>query len=161
MKKFFLCFISLIFIFSFPLYIFASNFDYTWSCLSPTLSTSANVSEENTNNSSNPLGLECGSCILIEQTTGRVLYSYNSHKPQMPASVTKLMSIYLIMEAISSNKINYNTKIPCSKNAESMGGSQIWLTTTEELTVDEMLKAICVVSANDCVTALRRIFRWL
>ena len=57
------------------------------------------------------------------------------------------------MEAISQGKISYDTKIPCSSNAESMGGSQIWLNTNEELSIDEMLKAISIVSANDAVTA--------
>lgn len=65
------------------------------------------------------------------------------------------MSLYLIMESINQGKINYDTKIPCSEHAESMGGSQIWLSTSEELTVDEMLKAICVVSANDYKVQLR------
>ena len=120
---------------------------YIWS--SPNdfaTSVSSNITEEYTNNSSNPLNLDCGSAILIEQTTGQILYSYNIHEQLRPASVTKLMSILLIMESIESGKINYDTNIPCSENASSMGGSQIWLDTTETLTVDEMLKAICVVS---------------
>ena len=91
---------------------------------------------------------------MIEQHTGKILYSYNAHEKLRPASVTKLMSLYLIMEALNQGKIGYDTKIPCSEHAESMGGSQIWLSTSEELTVDEMLKAICVVSANDCVVAM-------
>lgn len=139
--------------FSSPIYAYSNS--YTWSSpLSFSLETSSSISPNDTDDASNPLNLECGSCILIEQKTGQILYSYNSHEKLKPASVTKLMSIYLIMEAISLGKISYDTKIPCSANAESMGGSQIWLTTTEELTVDEMLKAICIVSANDCVTAM-------
>lgn len=90
----------------------------------------------------------------MEQKTGKILYSYNCHEKLYPASVTKLMSIYLIMEAISQDKITYDTQIPCSEHASSMGGSQIWLDTTETLSVNEMLKAICVVSANDCVVAM-------
>ena len=136
-------------------YCYADYSGYIWS--SPALVTSAvanNITEEYTNDTSNPLNLDCESAILIEQTTGKVLYSYNVHEQLRPASVTKLMSILLIMESIESGKINYDTKIPCSENASSMGGSQIWLDTTETLTVDEMLKAICVVSANDCVTAM-------
>ena len=58
------------------------------------------------------------------------------------------------MEALDSGKITLETQIPCSSNAASMGGSQIWLDTTETLSVDEMLKAICVVSANDCCVAM-------
>ena len=128
---------------------------YIWSSpVNQTLAVSSNITEEYTNDTSNPLNLDCGSAILIEQNTGKVLYSYNAHEKLRPASVTKIMSILLIMEAIENGKINYDTKIPCSENAASMGGSQIWLDTTETLTVQEMLKAICVVSANDCVMAM-------
>ena len=102
----------------------------------------------------NPLKLTSGGAILIEQTTGNVLYNYNMHEKLRPASVTKIMTILLIMEAIDSGRISLTDKVSCSENANSMGGSQIWLDTTEELTVDEMLKAICVVSANDCTVAM-------
>ena len=102
----------------------------------------------------NFLNLESGSAILIEQNSGQVLYDYNSHEQLRPASVTKIMSILLIMEAIDSGKISLTDNVPCSEKARSMGGSQIWLNETETLTVDEMLKAICVVSANDCVVAM-------
>lgn len=85
---------------------------------------------------------------------GKVLYDKNSHEQLRPASVTKLMSILLIMEALDSGKISLTDKVPCSENASSMGGSQIWLDARETLTVDEMLKAICVVSANDCTVAM-------
>lgn len=152
MKKIFVVFVSIFFIFASSVCFAYPN--YTWSTVDLTVDASSNISNKNLDDVSNPLNLDCGSCILIEQNTGQVLYSYNSHEKLKPASVTKLMSIYLIMEALSQGKINYDTKIPCSENAESMGGSQIWLTTTEELTVHEMLKAICIVSANDCVTAM-------
>lgn len=102
----------------------------------------------------NNLQLECGSAILIEQNSGKILYEHNIHEQLRPASVTKIMSILLIMEAIDSGKLSYSDKIPCSKNASSMGGSQIWLDVREELTVDEMLKAICIASANDCTVAM-------
>ena len=100
------------------------------------------------------LNLESPSCILIEQTTGKFLYEKNSHEQLRPASVTKVMSVLLIMEALDSGKISLTDKVPCSENASKMGGSQIWLDVREELTVDEMLKAICVVSANDCTVAM-------
>jgi len=109
------------------------------------------VSEAVDNNS---LNLESGSAILIDQATGKILYSHNSHEQLRPASVTKVMSILLIMEALETGKITLETPIPCSENAHSMGGSQIWLDTTENLTVHEMLKSICVVSANDCTVAM-------
>ena len=102
----------------------------------------------------NFLGLESGSAILIEQNSGKVLYEHNIHEPLRPASVTKIMSILLIMEALDSGRISLTDTVPCSEKARSMGGSQIWLNENENLTVDEMLKAICVVSANDCVVAM-------
>lgn len=100
------------------------------------------------------MNLTAGSAILIEQNSGQVLYEYNSHEQLRPASVTKIMSILLIMDALNEGKISLDDKVPCSANASSMGGSQIWLNETETLTVHEMLKAICVVSANDCVVAM-------
>lgn len=100
------------------------------------------------------LNLECGGAVLIEQNSGRVLYNHNMHQKLRPASVTKIMSILLIMEAIDSGRLSYTDKIPCTETAAAMGGSQIWLDVREELTVDEMLKAICVVSANDCTVAM-------
>lgn len=115
-------------------------------------------SEDTSTTSATPtftdLNLESESCILIEQTSGKTLYEKNSHEQLRPASVTKVMTILLIMEALDSDKITLTDKVPCSENAASMGGSQIWLDVREELTVDEMLKAICVVSANDCTVAM-------
>ncbi len=102
----------------------------------------------------NFLNIESESAILIEQTTGKVLFEKNSHEQLRPASVTKVMTILLIMEALDRGDITLETKIPCSENARNMGGSQIWLNETETLTVHEMLKAICVVSANDCTVAM-------
>lgn len=106
------------------------------------------------NKEGNFLELNCESSILIEQSTGEVLYAHNEHEKLRPASVTKVMTILLIMEAIENGSLKYEDKIPCSENASSMGGSQIWLDESETLTVDEMLKAICVVSANDCTVAM-------
>lgn len=110
--------------------------------------------DKDSKNDKNSLNLESESAILIEQTTGQVLYGHNIHKQLRPASVTKLMSMLLIMEALDSGKIALTNEVPCSENASSMGGSQIWLDPKETLTVDEMLKAICLNSANDCVVAM-------
>jgi len=155
MKKIISIFMIEILIIFYSTFCYANDSIYTWSSpATQTMAVSNNITEEYTNDTSNPLKLDCESAILIEQNTGEILYSYNVHEKLRPASVTKIMSILLIMEAIKSGKINYDTKIPCSENAASMGGSQIWLDTTETLTVEEMLKAICVVSANDCVTAM-------
>ena len=102
----------------------------------------------------NPLGLTCGSACLIEQSTGKVLYDHNMHEKLRPASVTKVMSLLLIMEAIDSGRISYDDMVPCTEDSAAMGGSQIWLDVRESLSVSDMLKAICVVSANDCVVAM-------
>ncbi len=110
--------------------------------------------DKDSKNDKNSLNLESESAILIEQTTGQVLYGHNIHKQLRPASVTKVMSMLLIMEALDSGKIALTNEVPCSENASSMGGSQIWLDPKETLTVDEMLKAICLNSANDCVVAM-------
>ena len=135
-----------------PISSFAyTDYSYIWSSPETLLETSA---ETKTVSNENSLNLTCGSAILIEQSSGKVLYDHNSHEKLRPASVTKIMSILLIMEAIDSGKLNYTDQIPCSENASSMGGSQIWLDTKETLSVDEMLKAICVVSANDCTVAM-------
>lgn len=147
--------ILLLLMLSFYTIVIASEYTYIWSdtyALEKTLQTNANESESVQN--SNSLNLESGSAILIEQNSGQILYEHNCHEHLRPASVTKVMSVLLIMEAIDSGKISLEDKVPCSSNASSMGGSQIWLNETEELTVNEMLKAICVVSANDCTVQL-------
>lgn len=155
-KKLFFTLNTILIILFTPLCCFADYSSYIWSTNKDwAISVSANITKEYTDNKSNPLNLDCGSAILIEQSTGQVLYSYNAHEKLRPASVTKIMSILLIMDSIKSGKINYDTQIPCSENAASMGGSQIWLDTTETLSVNEMLKAICVVSANDYKVQLR------
>lgn len=145
---------------------FAISYQYVWSDAIETSSNTVTTNNNaNTTDSSskevnteitddNFLNLDCGSAILIEQNSGQVLYSHNIHEKLHPASVTKIMSILLIMESLDSGKISLTDEVPCSENAASMGGSQIWLDPRETLTVDEMLKAICVNSANDCVVAM-------
>ena len=137
---------------------FASDSVYVWSTetkpINDTVETNANTTETKETATTNNLNLDCGSAILIEQHSGQVLYEQNMHEKLRPASVTKIMSILLIMEAIDSGRLSYTDKVPCTENAASMGGSQIWLDVREELTVDEMLKAICIVSANDCTVAM-------
>ena len=100
------------------------------------------------------LAVESKSCLLMEKTTGQVLYAVNEHEPLEPASVTKVMTILLTMEAIDSGSLSYDDTVTASAYACSMGGSQIWLKENEQLTVEDMLKAVCVVSANDASVAL-------
>ena len=94
------------------------------------------------------------SALLMEKETGTVLFAKNEHEKLEPASVTKIMTILLVMEAIDGGSLRYDEIVTASPHACSMGGSQIWLKEGEQLTVDEMLKAVCVVSANDCAVAL-------
>ena len=94
------------------------------------------------------------SALLMEKDTGAVLYAKDEHAKLEPASVTKIMTILLVMEAIDSGVLHYEDVVTASPHACSMGGSQIWLKEGEQLTVGDMLKAVCVVSANDCAVAL-------
>lgn len=143
----------ILFVFIFSIFVlhfsYSASEEYMWSSSSDVTVTTSTSVTPTTN-----LELESGSAILIEQNSGRVLYEHNSHEKLRPASVTKVMTILLIMEALDSGKIALTDKIPCTENAASMGGSQIWLDVREELTADEMLKAICVASANDCTVAM-------
>ena len=130
---------------------------YVWSNQSKkleTAETSVGLNSSSATVTNNPLALDCGAACLIEQSSGLIIYDYNMHEKLRPASVTKIMSLLLIMEALDSGKIQLTDKIPCTEDAAKMGGSQIWLDVRETLTVEEMLKAICVVSANDCVVAM-------
>lgn len=130
---------------------------YVWSNQSKKLEiaeTSVGLNSSSATVTDNPLALDCGAACLIEQSSGLIIYDYNMHEKLRPASVTKIMSLLLIMEALDSGKIQLTDKIPCTEDAAKMGGSQIWLDVRETLTVEEMLKAICVVSANDCVVAM-------
>ena len=147
-----LCLLNLILPFNI-VFGFDDTSTYIWSSSSSSDSILTN-SEITTESDENSLNLESGSAILIEQKTGQILYSHNIHEQLRPASVTKVMSILLIMEAIANQKISLTDMVPCSENATSMGGSQIWLDPRETLSVDDMLKAICVNSANDAVVAM-------
>ena len=100
------------------------------------------------------LAVEAQSCLLMEKTTGQVLYAVNEHEQLEPASVTKVMTLLLVMEAIDSGSLGYDDVVTASAYASSMGGSQIWLKENEQMTVEELLKAVCVASANDASVAL-------
>ncbi len=100
------------------------------------------------------LAVDAGACLLMEKTTGQVLYAVNEHERLEPASVTKIMTVLLVMEAIDSGTLRYEDMVTASAYACSMGGSQIWLKENEQMPVEEMLKAVCVASANDCSVAL-------
>ena len=97
---------------------------------------------------------ESYSQILMEPTTGQILYANNGNEHMLPASVTKVMTLLLIMEQIDAGVLSYDDMVTCSKKASEMGGSQIWFKEGEQITIDDALKAICVVSANDVTVAM-------
>lgn len=92
--------------------------------------------------------------VLMCIDTGEVVYEDNADERRSPASVTKIMSILLMLEAIDSGKISLDDEVSATETAQSMGGSQIWLEVGETMTVDELLKAVIIASANDACTAL-------
>lgn len=92
--------------------------------------------------------------ILMDYETGKVLYEKNSHEVRPCASITKVMTLCLIFEAIESGKLNYDTTVTASPHAASMGGSDIWLVEGEQMSANDMIKAIVVASANDAAVAM-------
>ncbi|MCC8016475.1 MAG: D-alanyl-D-alanine carboxypeptidase, partial [Clostridiales bacterium] len=94
------------------------------------------------------------SSILICADTGDIIYEKNAYEQLSPASITKIMSMLLILEALDSGKISLDDEVTAGENAVAMGGSQIWLELGEKMTVDELLKAVIIASANDACTAL-------
>ena len=94
------------------------------------------------------------SAIMIETSTGKVIYEKNVDEQLPMASMTKMMSLYLIMEAINQGHLNYTDEVVISEHAASMGGSQIWLKPYEIMSVDALLRAVAIASANDAVVAL-------
>lgn len=96
----------------------------------------------------------CRAAILIDQTTGTVLYEKEPDMPVPIASITKVMTLLLTFEAIEAGRVSLSDSVPVSEHAYNMGGSQIWLEPGEQFTLDEMLKAICVSSANDAAVAV-------
>lgn len=100
------------------------------------------------------LELSAPSAILMEKSTGEILYEQNSHEKLPPASVTKVMTLLLVMEALADGRIAWDDTVTASAAAAAKGGSQIYLEENEQLPLTEMLKAVVVASANDCACAL-------
>ena len=98
--------------------------------------------------------VSCPSALLMEKQTGTVLFAQDEHTPREPASVTKIMTLLLVMEAIDSGVLSYDDVVTGSAHAAGMGGSQIWLKENEQMTVRDLLKAVCIVSGNDAAVAL-------
>ena len=98
--------------------------------------------------------VSCPRALLMEKQTGTVLFAQDEHTPREPASVTKIMTLLLVMEAIDSGALSYDDVVTGSAHAAGMGGSQIWLKENEQMTVRDLLKAVCIVSGNDAAVAL-------
>lgn len=98
--------------------------------------------------------LDCASALLMEAESGRVLFEYNADDRHAPASITKIMTMLLVCEAVDDGQISLDDTVTTSPYASSMGGSEIWLEPYETMTVDEMLRATAIASANDAAVAL-------
>ena len=119
-------------------------------CLTPAYAAGAEAEAQ----SSAALTITAPSGILMEKTTGTILYEKDAHTQYEPASVTKVMTLLLVMEAIDAGQLAWEDMVTASAHAISMGGSQIWLKENEQLSFRDMVKAVAVVSANDCAVAL-------
>ena len=100
------------------------------------------------------LEVEAKSALLMDVATGTILFEQNSHEALAPASVTKVMTMLLVMEAIDSGKITWEDTVTASEAAASKGGSQVYLKVGETMSVSDMVKSIAVSSANDCACAM-------
>lgn len=100
------------------------------------------------------LELPCAAAILIDEDTGTVLYEKNADERRPIASITKVMTLLLTFEALEAGEISLEDEVPVSEHAYKMGGSQIWLEPGEHMTLREMLKAVCISSANDAAVAV-------
>ena len=100
------------------------------------------------------LPLTSHAALLMEKTTGQILFAQNEHEALEPASVTKIMTLLLTMDAIDSGALSYDDVVTVSANAAGMGGSQVFLAEGEKITVEDLLKSVCVSSGNDAAVAL-------
>ena len=140
MKRLGVMLLCLAFVFGINLPVFASN--------------DGNYEAEYTNIDSSGLEISANSAMLIEANTGVVLYQKNQEDRASPASVTKIMTLLLVMESIESGKISLSDKVRISPNAASMGGSQVFLEEGEEMGVEDLIKCAVIASANDASVAL-------
>ncbi len=154
MKRVFVFLLTLTMICSFTLTVFAT--DKTIVKENENVAVVKNVvSEEDKKQlESLPVEIKAKAAVLMEVSSGEVLMEYNPDTKLFPASVTKIMTMLLVAEAISSKKITLADKVTCSANAATKGGSQIWLEEGESMTVDELLRATAIGSANDAATLL-------
>ena len=139
MKKIFLLFTTLCIVLSMSITIYAKNESYNQAEF-----TSAN----------NSYSVNAKSAVLIEANTGKVIFSQNENERRSPASVTKVMTLLLVVEALRDERIKLEDTVTISENASSMGGSQVFLEEGEKMSVEELLKCTIIASANDAAFAL-------
>lgn len=118
------------------------------------LLTTAPIDNNNYDNTDTGLILNSESALLLDYNSGEVLYEKNSNEKLHPASMTKMMGLYLVMEALENNQIKLEDKVRCSLEASQIGGSQIYLKENEEMTIDDLIKSVCIASANDAMYLL-------
>ena len=123
-------------------------------CLPITVSAESEASPLSIAAPDDSLALECKSAVLMEAHTGTVLYAQNAAEALPPASVTKIMTLLLVMEALDAGKFRLDDLVTASETAASMGGSQVYLKVGETMTVEDMLKSVVISSANDAAVAL-------
>lgn len=113
-----------------------------------------NESKKEAENSNVDLNIEAQSAILMDAATGKILFSQNENSKAAPASVTKIMTLLLVMEALENGKIELDDVVSVSKHASSMGGSQVFLEEGEKMSVEDLIKCTVIASANDAAVAL-------
>ena len=124
------------------------------SVVSVSANTGTNFEAENNFAKTNEFKIDAKSALLMEANTGKILFSQNENEKASPASVTKIMTLLLVMEAIEDGRMSKDDKVTVSDRAASMGGSQVFLEEGEEMTVEELLKCTVIASANDAAVAL-------
>lgn len=113
------------------------------------------IPNKNVNAEDNTMdGIEANSALLIEPISGKILYEKNIDEKYAPASVTKVMTMLLAIEAVDNNKVSLQDKVTCSENAKNMGGSTMLLDTGEVRTLEELLKGVAIASGNDAAVAI-------
>ena len=150
MKKWVVYIICICLIFSIPAQAATVSMEYNATDLDVPLSDDSVT----TSATATALDIKAKSAILLEPVTGQILYESNSDEQTAPASITKIMSLLLVMEALENGTLTLDTVITASEHACSMGGSQIWIEPNEQMTVNELLKAAVIASANDATVAL-------
>ena len=118
------------------------------------LGVNKNVTPQTTNEEKPDLALNSSSVVLIEPNSKRVIYEENKDEKHYPASMTKMMGMYIVLDNIQKGNLKWNDMVTASEYASSMGGTQIFLEPNEKMSVEDLFKSVCINSANDAITAL-------